>query len=62
MNFFFNTGLNFLEDFDGMPLPENTESPVTSTQLTPVIVKVSGQRYGVPFTQASMKEKEKPGT
>ncbi|XP_050066744.1 uncharacterized protein LOC114126619 [Aphis gossypii] len=43
------------EDFDGMPLPENSDPP-TVTQITPAIVKI-GQHYGVPFTHILGKKK-----
>ncbi|CAI6367803.1 unnamed protein product [Macrosiphum euphorbiae] len=43
------------EEFDGMPLPENSDLP-TVTQITPAIVKI-GQRYGVPYTQFLGKKK-----
>uniref|UniRef100_A0A2S2P6J5 Uncharacterized protein n=1 Tax=Schizaphis graminum TaxID=13262 RepID=A0A2S2P6J5_SCHGA len=47
------------EEFDGMPLPENSDVP-TVTQITPAIVKI-GQRYGVPYTQILEKKKHSPG-
>ncbi|XP_025200066.1 uncharacterized protein LOC112597992 [Melanaphis sacchari] len=43
------------EEFDGMPLPENSDLP-TSTQITPAVVNI-GQRYGVPYTQLLGKKK-----
>jgi len=55
MKILYSYKYGFSEEFDGMPLPENSDVP-TVTQITPAIVKI-GQRYGVPYAESLGKKK-----